>query len=167
MKYCIVDSNNIITNIIICDNDESAAALGSQGGTSSFDSLVQANGGEGGKFARGDYAGGVAGATGCGNGGKGGDLRTGTGSNGSSNTTISEFNDNTTFYSGGGGSGGANGGSPNGAKGATATGGAQLAGTGGGGGGAYLWVNDAQTSYRVNAGSKGGDGLVAIRVHLK
>ena len=28
MKYCIVDSNNIITNIIICDNDESAAALG-------------------------------------------------------------------------------------------------------------------------------------------
>lgn len=140
---------------------------GSQGGTSSFGSLVQANGGEGGKYIRDDYAGGAAGATGCGNGGKGADLRTGTGNNGSSNTTLSEFNDNITFYSGGGGSGGAEGGSPNGAKGATATGGAKLAETGGGGGGAYLWVDDAQTTYRVNAGSKGGDGLVAIRVHLK
>ena len=37
----------------------------------------------------------------------------------------------------------------------------------GGGGGAYLWVDDAQTNYKVNASSKGGDGLVAIRVHLK
>lgn len=140
---------------------------GSQGGTSSFGSLVQANGGGGGKYANDAYAGGVAGATGCGNGGKGGDARTGTGNNGSSNTTISEFNDNITFYSGGGGSGGADGGSPNGAKGATATGGAKLAETGGGGGGAYLWVDNAQTTYKVHAGSKGGDGLVAIRVHLK
>ena len=90
---------------------------GSQGGTSSFGSLVQANGGGGGKYANDAYTGGTAGATGCGNGGKGGDARTGTGNNGSSNTTISEFNDNITFYSGGGGSGGANGGSPNGAKG--------------------------------------------------
>ena len=140
---------------------------GSQGGTSSFGLLVQANGGEGGKYIIGDYAGGVAGATGCGNGGKGDDLRIGTGNNGSSNTTISEFNDNITFYSGGGGSGGAEGGSPNGASGATATDDAKLAETGGGGGGAYLWVNNAQTTYRVYAGSKGGNGLVAIRVHLK
>lgn len=144
-----------------------AGINGAQGGASSFGSLVQANGGGGGKYANDAYAGGIAGATGCGTGGKGANLRIETGSNGSNNTTVSEFNNGSTFYSGGGGSGGATGGTPNGAKGATSTGGANSAKTGGGGGGAYLWVDDAQTTYKAHVGSKGGDGLVAIRVHLK
>lgn len=28
MNYCIVDENNIITNIIVCDDDETAKSLG-------------------------------------------------------------------------------------------------------------------------------------------
>lgn len=30
MKYCIVDENNIITNIIVCEDEESAMKLGAR-----------------------------------------------------------------------------------------------------------------------------------------
>lgn len=30
MKYCIVDENNIITNIIVCEDEESAEKLGTK-----------------------------------------------------------------------------------------------------------------------------------------
>ena len=32
MNYCIVDENNIITNIIVCENDETAKKLGAVSG---------------------------------------------------------------------------------------------------------------------------------------
>ena len=106
--------------------------------------------------------GGSAGSPGS---GKGGDY----GHNGE-NSTISEFDDGVTFYSGGGGSGNNKGGTPNGADGAYITGGypgtstphsASTPGIGGGGGGATY---DNQIS--ANLPSAGGPGLVAIRFHF-
>lgn len=138
---------------------------GSSGGTSSFGNLVTASGGKGGSLR----TGGTAGAVGCGNGGGNG--------NGQSNTTISEFGDNLTFYSGGGGSGSTSytvpsGGSPNGASGSTIQQhsiDAGVAGIGGGGGGASGIANDLSNptywSYQAK-GSSGGPGLVAIRFHF-
>lgn len=137
---------------------------GAPGGTSSFGNLVTASGGGGGKLK----TGGLAGTTGCGDGGGNG--------NGNSNTTLSEFNDNATFYSGGGGSGsigGAHsGGSPNGASGSTTMNegvDAGIAGIGGGGGGATgvgePSGNPTYWSYQAK-GSSGGPGLVAIRFHF-
>ena len=138
---------------------------GASGGTSSFGNLVTASGGGGGKLK----TGGLAGATGCGNGGSNGD--------GNSNTTLSEFNDNTIFYSGGGGSGNVggyaySGGSPNGASGSTTRSSgtdAGIAGIGGGGGGATgvgePSGNPTYWGYQAK-GSSGGPGLVAIRFHF-
>lgn len=137
------------------------------GGNTTFLSVI-ANGGEGGR----GQAQGVAGLVGCGNGGNS--------SPGESNTTVSEFNDGKTFYSGGGGAGkvktyetyGYAGGTPNGAEGACASFvypnniNAKRAGIGGGGGGNAVYVQDNQgTTIRGNA-SSGGSGLVAIRIHL-
>lgn len=139
---------------------------GGIGGQSKFGSLVAANGGEGGYYARKNYAGGAPGVAGCGTGGTGG-FGIDKGNAGTANTTISEFNDGVIFYSGGGGSGGDGlGGKPNGAKGGGDTS-ATSAGIGGGGGGAFLWVNAQQTLSGVSHGSKGGPGLVVIRIHLK
>lgn len=146
------------------------------GGTTTFLS-VSAPGGTGGSRS-GDYSyikqvAGLAGITGCGNGGYY--------SAGDSNTTVSEFNDGQTFYSGGGGAGVGErvatennkfkGGSPNGASGAIAgqmnTAKAGIAGIGGGGGGAAYYYNSsgATINHNIRAGS-GGSGLVAIRIHL-
>ena len=86
------------------------------------------------------------------------------------NSTISEFDDGVTFYSGGGGAGNKKGGTPNGADGAYITGGypdpsyshsAATPGIGGGGGGATY---DGQI--RADLPSSGGPGLVAIRFHF-
>lgn len=114
------------------------------------------------------YAG-TAGVAGCGDGGT---------TVGNANTTISEFNDGSTFYSGGGAGGGAykstpyNGGSPNGAKGSCISGNggslqhAGKAGIGGGGGGATAEeYSGSGQSWNARA-SSGGSGLVAIRIHL-
>ena len=146
------------------------------GGTTTFLS-VSAPGGTGGSRS-GDYpyieqVAGLAGIAGCGNGGYYGA--------GGSNTTVSEFNDGKTFYSGGGGAGVGDrlvtenkkfkGGSPNGASGAIAgydvTAKAGIAGIGGGGGGAAYYSNSSGSTINNNirAGS-GGSGLVAIRIHL-
>ena len=146
------------------------------GGTTTFLS-VSAPGGTGGSL-RGDYpyieqVAGLAGIAGCGNGGSY--------SAGGSNTTVSEFNDGKTFYSGGGGAGVGDrlvtenkkfkGGSPNGASGAIAgydvTAKAGIAGIGGGGGGAAYYSNSSGATINndIRAGS-GGSGLVAIRIHL-
>ena len=147
------------------------------GGTTTFLS-VSAPGGTGGSRS-GDYpyieqVAGLAGIAGCGNGGHYGA--------GGSNTTVSEFDDGKTFYSGGGGAGVGDrlvtenkkfkGGSPNGASGAIAgydvTAKAGIAGLGGGGGGAAYQSNSsgATINNEIRAGS-GGSGLVAIRIHLK
>lgn len=146
------------------------------GGTTTFLS-VSAPGGTGGSRS-GEYlniqqVAGLAGTTGCGDGGRY--------SNGGSNTTVSEFNDGKTFYSGGGGAGVGErivtentkfkGGSPNGASGAIAdqmsTANAGVAGIGGGGGGGAHYYNSSGSTinYNIRAGS-GGSGLVAIRIHL-
>ena len=146
------------------------------GGTTTFLS-VSAPGGTGGSRS-GDYpyieqVAGLAGIAGCGNGGHYGA--------GGSNTTVSEFDDDKTFYSGGGGAGFGDrlvtenkkfkGGSPNGASGAIAgydvTAKAGTAGIGGGGGGAAYYSNSSGSTINNNirAGS-GGSGLVAIRIHL-
>ena len=146
------------------------------GGTTTFLS-VSAPGGTGGSRS-GDYpyieqVAGLAGIAGCGNGGYYGA--------GGSNTTVSEFNDGKTFYSGGGGAGVGDrlvtenkkfkGGSPNGASGAIAgydvTAKAGIAGIGGGGGGAAYYSNSSGSTINndIRAGS-GGSGLVAIRIHL-
>ena len=138
---------------------------------------VSAPGGTGGSRS-GDYpndqqVSGLAGIAGCGNGGSY--------SAGGSNTTVSEFNDGKTFYSGGGGAGVGErvatennkikGGSPNGASGAIAgqmnTAKAGVAGIGGGGGGAAHYQNMSGSTINndIRAGS-GGSGLVAIRIHL-
>ena len=106
--------------------------------------------------------GGSAGSPGS---GKGGDY----GHNGE-NSTISEFDDGVTFYSGGGGSGNNKGGTPNGADGAYITGGypgtstphaASTSGIGGGGGGATYG-----NQISADLPSAGGPGLVAIRFHF-
>ena len=146
------------------------------GGTTTFLS-VSAPGGTGGSRS-GDYpyieqVAGLAGIAGCGNGGHYGA--------GGSNTTVSEFDDGKTFYSGGGGAGVGErvatennkfkGGSPNGASGAIAgqmnTAKAGVAGIGGGGGGAAYYHNSSGATINndIRAGS-GGSGLVAIRIHL-
>ena len=151
----------------------STSTDGHRGGQSKFGNLVTANGGEGGYYLRKDYAGGAPGAPGCGTGGTGADIRTqdttGHGTNGTSNTTISEFGSGLIFYSGGGGSGGASGGSPNGANGARYDSKAPSAGIGGGGGGGYKYVQyDSERPIMSEyLGSSGGNGLVAIRIHLK
>ena len=143
------------------------------GSNSSFGGLVTANGGKGVTFnntTRGlIVSGGAAGSTGAGNGGS-------EGSAGGANTTLSEFNDGVTFYSGGGGGGvrlysggvaSTNGGAPNGASGAyvdmtdhRVVKNATTAGIGGGGG-----AGGDQIAGGV--GSSGGPGLVAIKIHLK
>ena len=143
------------------------------GSNSSFGGLVTANGGKGVTFNRTTsgllVSGGAAGSTGAGNGGS-------EGSAGGANTTLSEFNDGVTFYSGGGGGGvrlysggvaSTNGGSPNGASGAyvnmtdhIVVKNATTAGIGGGGG-----AGGDQIAGGV--GSSGGPGLVAIKIHLK
>lgn len=143
--------------------------LRGQGGTTSF-LTISAQGGYSGYFER-VYASstsyynkpysGAAGATGCGDGG------------GGSNTTVSEFNDGVTFYSGGGGNGFQNGGSPNGANGVTYASGtsssyylvnATTAGIGGGGGGGGGMIIDG--NMQTANGSAGGPGLVAIKFHF-
>lgn len=143
------------------------------GSNSSFGGLVTANGGKGVTFNRTTsgllVSGGAAGSTGAGNGGS-------EGSAGGANTTLSEFNDGVTFYSGGGGGGvrlysggvaSTNGGAPNGASGAyvnmvdhIVVKNATTAGIGGGGG-----AGGDQIAGGV--GSSGGSGLVAIKIHLK
>ena len=143
------------------------------GSNSSFGGLVTANGGKGVTFNRTTsgvlVSGGEAGSTGAGNGGS-------EGSAGGANTTLSEFNDGVTFYSGGGGGGvrlysggvaSTNGGAPNGASGAyvnmtdhRVVKNATTAGIGGGGG-----AGGDQIAGGV--GSSGGPGLVAIKIHLK
>lgn len=143
------------------------------GSNSSFGGLVTANGGKGVTFNRTTgglmVSGGAAGSTGAGNGGA-------EGTAGGANTTLSEFNDGVTFYSGGGGGGvrlysggvaSTNGGAPNGASGAyvnmtnhIVVKNATTAGIGGGGG-----AGGDQIAGGV--GSSGGSGLVAIKIHLK
>ena len=146
------------------------------GGTTTFLS-VSAPGGTGGS-REGDYpnikqVAGLAGIAGCGNGGYY--------SAGGSNTTVSEFNDGKTFYSGGGGAGVGErlvtekkklkGGSPNGASGAIAGYDvAEIAGTagigGGGGGAAYYYNGSGSTITHDIKGGRGGSGLVAIKFHF-
>lgn len=152
---------------------------GNTGGTSSFAGVSAAGGGGGiaeriyvsGQYTRKMEAG-LAGVAGCGDGGSaqgnGSDANPGT-----ANTTISEFNDGTTFYSGGGGAGSTDfnsvkaGGAPNGASGAywyNRAINASSAGTGGGGGGGIIKYSNG--SDYVGYASAGGPGLVAIRFHF-
>lgn len=149
--------------------------IGRAGGATTFLGVAANGGGGGGNSwsSSAKYAG-TAGATGCGDGGYDSD--------GGSNTTVSEFNDGKTFYSGGGGSGYVNvydskkiyiGGSPNGADGAYAgqtqswSVPATVAGIGGGGGGGvYYDIREESVAYHyISKGSSGGSGLVAIRIH--
>ena len=137
--------------------------LRGQGGTTSF-LTVSAQGGYSGYFVisteyYNEPHSGAAGAAGCGDGG------------GGSNTTVSEFNDGVTFYSGGGGNGFQNGGSPNGANGVQYSASypyypvnATTAGIGGGGGGGGGMIIDGDM--RTANGSAGGPGLVAIKFHF-
>ena len=161
-------SINADTNYVLSiGSGGSSGYTGGTGGTTTFLS-VSATGGGGAYVYRPDSSsspigkGGSAGAPGS---GKGGDY----GQNGG-NSTISEFDDGVTFYSGGGGSGDRKGGTPNGANGAYITGGypntshphsATTPGIGGGGGGATY---DNQIT--ANLPSAGGPGLVAIRLHF-
>ena len=143
-----------------------SGTTGGTGGTTAFLS-VSATGGGGAYVYRptsGDPTG-KGGSAGSPGSGKGGDY----GRNGE-NSTISEFDDGVTFYSGGGGAGNKQGGTPNGADGAYITGGypdtsyphsATTPGIGGGGGGATY---DGQI--RADLPSSGGPGLVAIRFHF-
>ena len=140
---------------------------GGTGGTTTFLSVSAPGGGGAYVYQPDTYTsptgkGGSAGSPGS---GKGGDY----GRNGE-NSTISEFDDGVTFYSGGGGAGNKQGGTPNGADGAYITGGypdpsyphsATTPGIGGGGGGA---THDGQI--RADLPSSGGPGLVAIRFHF-
>ena len=151
---------------------------GNTGGTSSFAGVSAAGGGGGiaeriyvsGQYIRKMEAG-VAGVTGCGDGGSANG--NGDASPGSANTTISEFNDGSTFYSGGGGVGTTDfnsvkaGGAPNGANGAYwnyKAINASSAGIGGGGGGGMIHYSNG--SDYVGYASAGGPGLVAIRFHF-
>lgn len=145
----------------------SSGYTGGTGGTTTFLS-VNANGGGGAYVYQSSSSSsptGKGGSAGTPGSGKGGD----SGQNGE-NSTISEFDDGVTFYSGGGGSGDRKGGTPNGANGAYITGGypgtstphaASTPGIGGGGGGATY---DNQKT--ANLPSAGGPGLVAIRFHF-
>lgn len=165
-SYAQSPTYNTSYNIVIGGGGSTGYTAG-KGGTTTFMG-VSANGGDGAYVYRPDTSsspigkGGSAGSPGS---GKGGDY----GYNGE-NSTISEFDDGTTFYSGGGGSGSRKGGTPNGANGAYITGGypgtstphaASTPGIGGGGGGATY---DQQIS--ANLPSAGGPGLVAIRFHF-
>ncbi len=168
-----------------CIRDAYGYTNGSDGGVTSFMG-VSAKGGGGGTRTKGSNVtpsfttGGVAGLAGCGDGGIGAceDVSDFTGpltdaNNGTANNTVSEFKDGLKFYSGGGGGGkyvskttGGKGGKPNGADGGyTAYVGSIVhapikPSAGGGGGGA---CNDDVG----DKGGDGGDGLVAIRLHLK
>ena len=172
----IVNATNIavtplIDNSLIVGsggNYKDGGYTGGNGGTSSFLNIV-ANGGFGGTGkigGNGNLAGGNSGAVGCGNGGNG--------EQNGGNSTVSEFNDSTTYYSGGGGGGSASqsgsaktGGSPNGANGARWTLAATNAkGPGGGGGGAFGYRPDSGSTGYSAKGSSGGPGLVAIRFHF-
>ena len=163
-SYSQTPTYNTPYNIVI-GGGGSAGYTAGKGGTTTFMS-VSANGGGGAYVSGGSDPrgyGGTEGSTGSGRGG---------GYDGSvgSNTTLSEFNDGVTFYSGGGGSGYRKGGAPNGADGAYITGGypgtstphsASTPGIGGGGGGATF---DNQID--ADLPSSGGPGLVAIRFHF-
>lgn len=147
-------------------------AVGGTGGTTTFLN-VSAPGGTGASLSSLYVATpGKAGVDGCGDGGYLPNSYTG---EGGSNTTISEFNDGTTYYSGGGASGRGNsstpynGGNPNGAKGAAVTYiqpgiAAGNASTGGGGGGGAGYK--AESGSFEAAPSRGGSGLVAVRFHF-
>ena len=140
---------------------------GGTGGTTTFLSVSATGGGGAYVYQPGGSSdpqgkGGSAGSPGS---GKGGDY----GYNGE-NSTISEFDDGVTFYSGGGGAGNKKGGTPNGADGAYITGSypdpsyphsATTPGIGGGGGGATY-----SGQIRADLPSSGGPGLVAIRFHF-
>ena len=151
---------------------------GNTGGTSSFAGVSAAGGGGGiaertyvsGQYGR-KMEPGLAGVAGCGDGGSANG--SGDANPGSANTTISEFNDGTTFYSGGGGAGTTDfnsvkaGGDPNGANGAywyNRAINASSAGIGGGGGGGMIHYNNG--SDYTGYASAGGPGLVAIRFHF-
>lgn len=161
----------------------SGISAGGTGGESKFGNLVTAKGGGGGgQTGAYKHDGGVAGSIGSGTGGAYADVRHGSstqadpppppyGNNGTANTTLSKFNEGQVFYSGGGGSGAAYGGSPNGSNGGNLN--PTIPNYGGGGGGALCFWNiydQYGESYIQKAyykGSKGGPGLVVIRIHLK
>lgn len=164
-SYGQAPTYNTSYNIVIGGGGSTGYTAG-KGGTTTFMG-VSANGGGGAYVYRGGSSpigyGGTEGSTGSGRGGT-------SGSSVGSNTTLSEFNDGVTFYSGGGGYGCRKGGTPNGADGAYITGGypgtstphsASTPGIGGGGGGATY-------GYQIDADlpSAGGPGLVAIRFHF-
>lgn len=160
---------------------------GVRAGNSSFGDIV-AYGGTSGYYTeqgsgRFQYHGGVEGSSGAGNGGAiNHTIVTTYDGNGNANTTLSKFNEGTTFYSGGGGSGYStpipdaygeqhyvsySGGKPNGADGGyvynnTTIYNAKTPGIGGGGGGGYY---RGSTSENAQA-SAGGRGLVSVRIHL-
>ena len=161
-------SINVDTDYILSVGSGGASGYtGGTGGTTTFLSVSAPGGGGAYVYQPSSPSsptgkGGAAGSPGSGNGGD-------SGHNGE-NSTISEFDDGVTFYSGGGGSGGRKGGTPNGANGAYITGGypdqsyshpATTPGIGGGGGGATY---DQQIA--ANLPSSGGPGLVAIRFHF-
>lgn len=164
-SYSQTPTYNTPYNIVIGGGGSTGYTAG-KGGTTTFMG-VSANGG-GGAYVYQPTSGdpiGKGGSAGSPGSGKGGDY----GSNGE-NSTISEFDDGVTFYSGGGGAGDRKGGTPNGANGAYITGGypdpsyphsATTPGIGGGGGGATY---DGQI--RADLPSSGGHGLVAIRFHF-
>lgn len=150
-----------VFEITIDSNTNYNIIVGGVGGNSSFMNNV-ATGGKGGNFgSTGGTPNGLNGAT----GGK----TTAVGTDGQSNTTISEFDDSVTFYGGSGASGDKNtkrsGGTPYGGDGGYGTTdinkmkGSDATGYGGGGGGAMCSTGGAG-----NAGN-GYQGLVAIRVH--
>lgn len=181
----ITPQKNVALNLIIGSGGSSGTPLpyntsgsGAAGGISSFLS-VSANGGGGGitrvykpdSTYNVEILKGSEGSAGSGFGGAG---------NGpTSNTTLSEFNDGSTFYSGGGAQGNSYrqipGGSPYGASGSyvdydvrnqeiTAKVNAGSAGIGGGGGGGTR-IELASASGSANP-SSGGSGIVAIRFHF-
>lgn len=161
----------------------SGISAGGTGGESKFGNFVTAKGGGGGgQTGTYKYDGGAAGSIGSGTGGAYADVCHGSntqadpppppyGNNGTANTTLSKFNEGQVFYSGGGGSGAAYGGSPNGSNGGNLN--PTIPNYGGGGGGALRFWNtydEYGETYIQEAyykGSKGGPGLVVIRIHLK
>lgn len=168
-----------------CLRGTSGYMNGGDGGETSFMGIV-AKGGNGGTIIKGSNVmppsttGGTAGAAGCGDGGIGAIQDTSDvtnaltyENNGTSNDAVSEFRDGLKFYSGGGGGGkyvskttGGRGGSPNGARGGYTMYSSGVVHApikpyaGGGGGGACM-------DYAGEKGGDGGNGLVAIRIHLK
>lgn len=154
--YDVLIAANQVYQVIVGSGGAIFAYGSSTGGDSKFGNY-KASGGQAA----------VGSSGGQGEGGNGG----GGGQNGHENTTVSMFDDGTTFYGGGGG-GGANGaefpttgGSPNGASGASSYSNknAGTAGIGGGGGGGS-WFSGTSQSYPQFPPSKGGNGLVVIRL---